>query len=223
MRVNIKNISKTYTADKNKINALNEVSLDIEQSDFIAICGVSGSGKSTLLNVIGGLDNVDSGSIFYDDIDANKMTDKENAAFRNKHIGFVFQDYALIPYRSVKENLVIPLMFSNIPSKEYTSAINHVVELIGIKEFINRKVSSLSGGQKQRVAIARSLVCDPDIVLADEPTGALDVESKKMVIELLKKVNELGKTVIVVTHDTDVANSAKRVVKIVDGRIYEET
>lgn len=222
MEINIKNASKTYVAGKNNVNALNGVNLTINQGDYIAICGVSGSGKSTLLNIIGGLDKVDSGSVLYDEIDSTAMSDREKAEFRNKNIGFVFQDYALIPYRNVYENVEIPLLLSKIPAKEYKQRINTVVELIGIKDLLKRKVNALSGGQKQRVAIARALVCDPTVILADEPTGALDTDSKKGVIELLKKVNELGKTVIVVTHDADVAASAKRRMRIVDGMIHEE-
>lgn len=221
MKIVLKDLSKTYEVEKNKVDALNGVNLTINQGDFIAVCGVSGSGKSTLLNLLGGMDKPTSGEILCDDLDITKQKDKELSEFRNKNIGFVFQDYALIPYRSVYENLEVPLMFSRIPRKEYKAIINKTIEQVGLADLLKRKVSTLSGGQKQRVAIARALVCDPMMILADEPTGALDSKSKQEVIDLLIKVNEMGKTIIVVTHDNDVAQSAKRIINIKDGKIHE--
>ena len=153
----------------------------------------------------------------------SEMKDSERANIRNSKIGFVFQDYALIPYRTVYENLIVPAYFSSMPRKNFKIKAEKVLEKVGMKEYLKRPISSLSGGQKQRVAIARALMLDPDVILADEPSGALDSGNKKELIDLFRQINETGKTVIIVTHDNELANSTNKIIKLIDGKITEMT
>lgn len=222
MDIFVENVSKIYNIKKgNSIHALNDVSISISQGDFICIKGVSGSGKSTLLHLLGALDRPSSGIIKYDNEVLSEMNDGKLARFRNEHLGFVFQDYALLPYKTVEESVEFPLYFSNIPVREHKRRINVQLEKMQLSDLKKRRISTLSGGQKQRVAIARSLVLDPDIILADEPTGALDSRNSKEVVELLKGINEQGKTVIIVTHDDFIAQYCDRTILIEDGELIE--
>ncbi|MBO7449456.1 MAG: ABC transporter ATP-binding protein [Clostridiales bacterium] len=218
MRIEVKNISKTYDLKYSTVEALKSINLLIEEGEYVAVCGVSGSGKSTLLNMIGCLDKPSTGKIMFDDINIVDLSESERADIRNSRIGFVFQDYALIQYRTVAENVYMPLYLSSIPRKEHKRMVQEAARKVGIEEMLKRKVYTLSGGQKQRVAIARALVCNPELILADEPTGSLDEGGKEEIRSILKGISESGKTVIVVTHDKTLAFGADRIVNIRNGR-----
>lgn len=222
MKIELDNVRKIYRTGKSvSVTALNGVSLVIEQGEYLSFCGVSGSGKTTLLNLIGCLDLPTEGQVLLDGSNTSEMKDSERAIIRNSKIGFVFQDYALIPYRTVYENLIVPAYFSNMPRKSFKTMVEKVLEEVGMKEYMKRQISSLSGGQKQRIAIARALMLNPDVILADEPSGALDSDNKKELIKLFRQINESGKTVIIVTHDNELANSTKKVIRLVDGKIKD--
>ena len=218
MRIEVKNLSKTYELKYNPVEALKDVSAVFEEGEYIAICGVSGSGKSTLLNMIGCLDKPSSGKILFNNVDIVNLKESERAQIRNSKIGFVFQDYALLQYRTVEENVFIPLYLSSFQSRMHKQMVKQAVATAGIEGLLKRKVYTLSGGQKQRVAIARSLVCNPELILADEPTGSLDEGGKEEIRNILKGISETGKTVIVVTHDKTLATIADKVIYIKDGR-----
>ena len=189
MVIELKNVGKTYNAGKDEeVKALSNVDLKIGQGEFICIFGVSGSGKSTLLHLIGAMDTPTEGTITYDDVEIGKMKDNAQSRFRNDNIGFLFQDYALIPYRSVEDNLKIPLYFSKYKPNEFKDIINKRLEEVGMSKYLKRRVSNLSGGQKQKVALARALMCDPSVILCDEPTGALDSASSEEILKLLLKL-----------------------------------
>lgn len=222
MRIEIVQGKKEYrTSRKQTVLALNGIDLQIEQGEYISLCGVSGSGKTTLLNVIGCLDTLTSGKCLLNGKDTREMTDKELSKIRNRSMGFVLQDYGLIQSRTVIENVMVPLYFSSMSLSKFNTCVEEKMKKIGIYDLKKRRVRDLSGGQKQRVAIARALVNEPDIILADEPTGALDSETKRVMIRLFNEINASGKTVIVVTHDSELADAAKRKLSIKDGQIYE--
>ena len=218
----IKNVTKKYqTGDLVQV-ALNGVSINLRDNEFVAILGPSGSGKTTLLNIIGGLDRYDSGDLIINHVSTKKYKDKDWDSYRNHTIGFVFQSYNLIPHQSVLKNVELALTISGISKKERTRRALEALDKVGLKDQSHKKPNQMSGGQMQRVAIARALVNNPDILLADEPTGALDSKSGKQVLELFESLNESGVTVVVITHDRKVAEQAKRIVHIIDGEITEE-
>ena len=220
MKIELIDATKRYITGKDiYVKALDGINLVIDQGDFISICGVSGSGKSTLLHLIGCLDLPTEGMVLIDGKNTKDMKDSERASVRNKRIGFVFQDYALIPYRTVYENLIIPAYFSNVPRRSFNKMVESALESVNMKAFIKRKVNTLSGGQKQKVAIARSLMMDPEVILADEPSGALDSKTRNVLIDMFRIINEAGKTIVLVTHDSEMANSAKTKINIEDGKI----
>lgn len=220
MIIELKNVSKTYhVGKKEKIKALNDVSLKIEQGLFACVLGVSGSGKSTLLHIMGAIEEPSNGSVTYDGIDISKYNDKKRSKFRNKNIGFLFQDYALIPYKSVEDNLRVPLYFSDYKLRDFDSIINEKLGEIGLLEYRKRRINSLSGGQKQKVALARALVCNPSVILCDEPTGALDTCSTKEIVDLLHRINERGTTIVVVTHNPLFAENTDLNIQIEDGYV----
>ncbi len=220
MEIKLENISKTYNKNKSsRCEALKDVSMIIRQGDYITITGKSGSGKSTLLHILGISDQYTSGKMLIDNVNLNKKKEKELAKLRNEKIGFVLQDFALISQMSVKDNVMAPIYISGRKPKDITERYESIMNSLGIKEFERKKVSQLSGGQKQRVAIARALINNPDMILADEPTGALDSENAMEVVTLLEKINEEGTTVIIVTHDMDVAKRGKRIIEISDGQM----
>ncbi|MCX8195003.1 MAG: ABC transporter ATP-binding protein [Candidatus Micrarchaeota archaeon] len=222
MLMKLEDVYKIYEVGEEKVKALDGVNLEISEGEFASIVGPSGSGKSTLLHVLGLLDVPSKGRIILDGVETTKLTQKELAAFRGKKIGFVFQMFNLIPSLTVLENVVLPAI---IYEKDENLARAEAVEIL--KEIdmggrLNHYPNQLSGGQRQRVAIARALINDPDIILADEPTGNLDQRTGHEVLELFKRTHERGKTVIIVTHDLDIAKTAERTIRIVDGKIVQK-
>lgn len=220
--IDLKNIYKIYKMGENEVYALNDVSLHIDDKEFVSIIGPSGSGKSTLMNMLGCLDVPTKGTYTLDGYDVGSKTDDELAAIRNEKIGFVFQGFNLLPKLTAIENVELPLIYQGVSAKERRERAQKALDSVGLGERINHKPTELSGGQQQRVAIARALVTNPPIILGDEPTGNLDSKSGKEVMEIFKSLHQNGNTIILITHDSDVAAQAERVVKIQDGKIYEE-
>ena len=222
MKIELNGVSRSYHNGSNAaVNALNKVNLTIEQGSFICIMGVSGSGKTTLLNLIGAIDVPTEGRITYDGIDISRLSDAKRSSFRNKNIGFLFQDYALIEYRSVEDNLKLPLYFSEHRPGEFDKIVTDRLRMLDMSDFRKRKVNTLSGGQKQKVALARALACNPSVILCDEPTGALDSASTKEIIEILLGLKDKGITVVVVSHDPIFTEYADRNLFIKDGVVGE--
>ncbi|MEG0308516.1 MAG: ABC transporter ATP-binding protein [Clostridium sp.] len=217
--IEMSNINKYYDVGSEKIHVLKDISFDIKNGEFISILGPSGSGKSTLMNIIGCMDNLDDGKYILDGNNIVNLDDNELALVRNNKIGFIFQKYHLIPNYSVLQNVMMPLLIRGIERKEAKFIAVEKLKLVGLEERLNHKPNEISGGQQQRVAIARALVTEPAILLADEPTGALDSETGKEVLELFKELNNQGNTIIMITHDKEVANYGSRVITIVDGYI----
>lgn len=221
--IELSNVSKIYKIGINNFYALNNLSLKINDGDFVAVTGASGSGKTTLLNIIGCLDTMSEGKYLLDGNDVTKMSDERKAKLRNGKIGFVLQDFALIGKQTVKYNVMLPLLFSKVPNKELSDRTDMALEKVGIANQIFKKANQLSGGQKQRVAIARAIVNSPSIILADEPTGQLDSKTGIQIMEVLKSLNDDGITVIIVTHDANVASYAKRQIVLSDGKIVSQS
>lgn len=218
--VKLDNVVKTYIMGDNEVRALRGVSFEIQQGEFISIMGPSGSGKSTCMNMIGCLDRPTSGDVEINGRLTKEMSEKELAALRNITIGFVFQQYHLIAGMDVLENVMLPLKYQKKPKAERAILAKKALEAVGLGERIHHRPHELSGGQKQRVAIARAMVTDPKILLADEPTGALDTETGKQVMALFRRINkEKGTTVIIVTHDPRIGQSTDRMISILDGQI----
>lgn len=216
--VRTENLSKTYGSGENLVRAIDDVNLKIEKGEFIAIVGPSGSGKSTLLHLLGGVDNPSSGKIFIDSNDISKYSSKELALFRRRKVGLIYQFYNLIPILTVRHNIELPLKLDKRKINE--EVFLNTVRKLGIENKLDSFPSELSGGQQQRVAIARSLIYSPSLVLADEPTGNLDRENSREIIEILKYFNRtLKQTIIVITHDESIALEAERVITIVDGKV----
>lgn len=212
----LENVSKTYTLDHQKIPALQNITLEIKEGEFVALMGPSGSGKSTLLHIMGGLDQPTSGDVFFDSKNLREMGDGELSRFRNKHVGFVFQDPLLLPHLTLLENVMLPVVFNKENGRENRTLLHEV----GLEKRIHHKPGELSGGQKQRACIARALVVQPALVLADEPTGNLDTKTGREILELFKRLHaERNITFIIATHDAEIAKSAKRTIHIKDGRI----
>ena len=212
-------VNKYYQVGEEKLHALRNVSLTVDRGEFLAILGPSGSGKSTLMNIIGCMDTADSGSYLLDGSEINAMKDQQLTQVRNEKIGFIFQKYQLIPKYSVMQNICMPLLIRGRSQREAEEFSAETIRLLGLGERVTHKPSELSGGQQQRVAIARALVGQPSILLADEPTGALDSTTGREVLELFIRLNELGNTIVMITHDDKVARYAHRVVRIVDGEL----
>ena len=217
MILQLEHIYKDYNQEKFVVPVLKDVSFSVEEGEYVAIMGPSGSGKSTLMNIIGCLDTPTSGTYFLKGVDISGRSDSEMSKIRNKSIGFVFQNFNLLPKQSAVENVALPLLYSGVPRKERRERAKAALEKVGLEERLEFKPTQLSGGQKQRVAIARAIVTKPDILLADEPTGALDTASGLQVMELFKQLNQEGMTVIMITHDPDIAAHAHRVMTIRDG------
>lgn len=220
--IELKNISKEYHSDNVVTPALRKISMNIEKGEFVAIVGASGSGKSTLLNLIGCMDLPTDGSYFFDGKDMVGASESLRASVRGSKIAFVFQNFALISDHTVFENVEIPLVKQKLPKKERRQRVLSAMQMVGISELAKKKPSHISGGQKQRAAIARAIACGADVILADEPTGALDSKTGQEIMDLFTKLNEIGKTMVLITHDKMVASYAKRRITIQDGRILKD-
>lgn len=217
----VKNVYKSYQVGSQTIIALNNVSLDIYEGDFVAIVGKSGSGKSTLMHIIGLLDTPTKGEVILNGVDISKMNEAQLAKVRNKAIGFVFQSFNLLPRASALENVMLPLQYSDSPKETWQDKSLNMLKMVDLSERINNKSNELSGGQKQRVAIARALVNDPYIILADEPTGNLDSKTGQEIIKKFIDLSKEGRTIILVTHDNDLAKIAEKVFVLKDGEIVQ--
>lgn len=220
--IQLKNIYKTFHLGGETIKALDNVNFKVEKGEFVSIVGPSGSGKSTLMNILGLLDVPDSGVYELDGIQINEAKEKDLAKIRNLKIGFIFQNFNLLSKLTAIENIEIPLIYQGKEAKASKKRAYELLEKVGLKGRENHMPHQLSGGQQQRVAIARALACNPEIILADEPTGALDSKTSREIMDTLEELNEKGQTIILITHDIQVANRAKRMVKIADGKLYEE-
>ena len=221
MLLNIQNIYKNYGKEPMIVPVLKDVSLEVVQGDYIAIMGPSGSGKTTLMNIIGCLDRASLGTYLFEDEDISEMNDDALSDLRLNKIGFVFQNFNLLSSETAQENVALPLIYAGIDKEKRNQRAIDVLNKVGLQDRISFKPSQLSGGQKQRVAIARAIINNPKILLADEPTGALDQASGKQVMELFKSLNDEGATIIMITHDANVASHAKKIFHIIDGEIIE--
>jgi putative ABC transport system ATP-binding protein len=221
--IQVRDLRKTYKMGSEVIHALRSVSLDVFKNEYVALMGPSGSGKSTLMNILGCLDSPSEGSYILNEIDVSSMSDGELAEVRNKQIGFVFQTFNLLPRLSALENVALPLVYSGISKKERLEKAAMVLEQVNLKDRMTHKPNELSGGQRQRVAIARALVNDPAIILADEPTGNLDSKTSVEIMNIFESIHQAGNTVIIVTHEPDIAEFARRVVRMKDGNIESDT
>lgn len=217
--IEMRNINKFYKMGNESLHVLKDINLEVEEGDFLAILGPSGSGKSTLMNMIGCMDRFNEGEYYLDEVAIHKTKEKNLTRIRNQKIGFIFQKYHLIPTYSVQQNIMIPLLTRGITYQQAQEECADTIHLLGLDKRLFHKPSELSGGQQQRVAIARALVGNPAILLADEPTGALDSQTGKEVLALFKKLNDLGNTIIMITHDLEVAKHAKHIAHIVDGEL----
>lgn len=216
----IKELYKNYTTENTEVEVLRDINLDIVRGEFVSIMGPSGSGKSTLLYLLGGLDKPTQGSIKINGTELSTMKDKEESLMRRRQIGFIFQFYNLIPNLNVEENIMLPILLEGKRGRNYTGHLEELLDLVGLKDRRKHRPRELSGGQQQRVAIARALINEPDIILADEPTGNLDSKTGIEVMKLLKKINrEKEKTIIMVTHSKEAAGFSSKIINIVDGRV----
>lgn len=215
----INNLHKSYDVGKNKLHVLKGIDVQIDDGELVSIMGHSGSGKSTLLNILGILDNYDEGSYYLDDMLISNMNEKKAANYRNKYFGFVFQSFNLIAFKNAMENVALPLYYQKVSRRKRNKIAMEYLDKMGIKDRFNHLPSELSGGEKQRVAIARALVTQPKVILADEPTGALDSKTSYEVMDILKSINDTGMTVIVVTHEKDISEKTNRIIRLKDGII----
>ncbi|MDD3794011.1 MAG: ABC transporter ATP-binding protein [Candidatus Gracilibacteria bacterium] len=220
--INLKNIKKSYNLGKNNsIDILKNINLEIKPGEFVAIVGPSGSGKSTLMNIIGMLDTPSSGEYYFSSERVDKLKDSKLSQIRSRKIGFIFQNYSLLPRMSALEQVILPLTYQGLSGKDSKNKAIEYLEKVGLGDKLKNKPNELSGGQSQRVAIARALVIDPDLILADEPTGALDSKTGEEILNILKEINKAGKTIIIITHDNNIASHANRIIKIKDGEIVD--
>ena len=220
--IDMNNINKGYMLGDEKVPVLKDVCFQVRKGEFVAILGPSGSGKTTLMNIIGCMDLADDGEYYLDGNPIHEMEEKELNDVRNREIGFIFQNYQLIPTYNILQNIIMPLVVRGIRSKEAEERCMDTIRLLGIDHRLQHKPAELSGGQKQRASIARALVGNPALLLADEPTGALDSSSGKEVLKLFEKLNDMGNTIVMITHDLNVARAAGRIVHIIDGQLSED-
>jgi putative ABC transport system ATP-binding protein len=217
--IKLDKIHKSYSTDYTKLHVLKGIDLHIDSGEFVAIMGSSGSGKSTLLNIIGILDEYDEGEYYLDNKLIKNLNQKDSAYFRNRTLGFVFQSFNLLPFKTAKENVALPLYYQKVPRKERQNKALQYLEMVGLKDWAEHLPNQMSGGEQQRVAIARALVSQPKVILADEPTGALDSVTSGEIMEIFKMVNQQGITVLVVTHEHDISKMTSRIIRINDGII----
>ena len=220
--ISLKKINKYYITGDEKLHALKDVDLEVKKGEFLAIMGPSGSGKSTMIKILGLLDNSFQGEYLLEGKNIKKMTDDQLSDIRNKKIGFVFQNFNLIKNLSVKENIVLPMQYQRISKKKSEEKVLELIKRVDLVSKMNKYPSELSGGQQQRVSLIRALVNNPDIIIADEPTGALDSHTSKEIMNIFKQLNKEGITVILITHDINVAKEAERIVRIFDGELKED-
>ena len=220
--IEIKELNKSYPIGNSSLHVLKGIDLKINEGELVAIMGSSGSGKSTLLNIIGMLDNYDSGSYKLDNVPIRDLDETKAAKYRNKFLGFVFQSFNLINYKTALENIALPLYYQGISRLDRQKIALEYLAKVGLADWAEHLPSELSGGQKQRIAIARALASQPKVLLADEPTGALDSTTSEEVMDLIKQINNEGKTILVVTHEQDIANMCKRIITLKDGVIMTD-
>jgi len=219
--IRVSNIHKSYVTGQNSLHVLRGIDLEIGAGELISIMGASGSGKSTLLNILGILDTYDSGEYILDGLKISRLSERKAAQLRNRMLGFVFQSFNLVSFKNAMENVALPLYYQDVPRKKRNMIAMEYLDRMGLKEWAHHLPNELSGGQKQRVAIARSLIGKPKVILADEPTGALDSATSQEVMDILQEVNASGITVLIVTHERDIANRTKKTIRISDGMITE--
>lgn len=220
--IQIKDLHKSYHMGNNSLHVLKGINFDVKEGELVSIMGSSGSGKSTLLNILGMLDEADSGSYVLDGVPIKNLNEKVAARYRNKFLGFIFQSFNLINYKTALDNVAMPLYYQGLKRKERIAKAEHYLEKVGLAEWSHHLPSELSGGQKQRVAVARALASDPKVLLADEPTGALDSVTSHEVMDLIQGINDEGKTILIVTHENDIAQMTKRIVQLKDGVIIDD-
>ena len=220
--IEIRDLHKSYKMGSNSLHVLKGINFNAEAGELVAIMGSSGSGKSTLLNILGMLDEADEGEYILDGVPIKNLNETQAAEYRNKFLGFVFQSFNLINYKNALENVALPLYYQKVSRKERHKKALSYLERVGLKEWAKHLPNELSGGQKQRVAIARAMAAEPKVLLADEPTGALDSKTSYEVMDLIQKINDEGNTILVVTHEEDIANMCKRIVHLRDGVIVED-
>lgn len=219
--IRLDGIEKSFKVGNHELKVLKGIDMHVKEGEMVAIMGSSGSGKSTLLNIIGMLDTHDKGDYYLDNMHIRELNETKAACYRGKYIGFVFQSFNLVAFKSALENVALPLYYQSVARKERNKKALHYLDLVGLKEWSDHQPSEMSGGQKQRIAIARALIAEPKIILADEPTGALDSVTSQEVMNLLKKINAEGKTMLVVTHEHDIAAQCDRIIYLKDGRVTD--
>jgi len=220
--IEVRNLSKTYGRGEACVHAVKNISLKVKKGGFLAVMGASGSGKTTLMNILGCLDTQTKGEYYFDNTDVRKLSPESKVHLRNKRIGFIFQSFYLLPMLTARQNIELPMVYSGVPPKERRRKSAELLEMTGLANRASHLPGELSGGQKQRVAIARALVNSPSLILADEPTGNLDSKTGADIVEILKALNELGTTIVLITHEKAVASHAKDLIVLKDGRIVEE-
>lgn len=221
--IQAKHLTKIYKTDSLETIALDDVSFQIEKGEFVAIMGPSGSGKSTLMHILGALDKPTSGEYILDEEKVEKLTDDELADIRNRKIGFVFQAFNLLPRTTTLKNVILPMIYAGIPREEREERAKKFLKMVGLEDRMNHTSNQISGGQQQRVAIARALVLNPTIILADEPTGNIASAQAEEIMAIFQKLNDQGHTIIMITHEPDIAEHAKRVIHLKDGKIFDDS